>query len=121
MERVKSKLRYKDTEISLVVCKSCKWCVSNLSAFEILNCLNCDRQRILHIPISKNERYTINFDNDSINLKFFNFYLVNVALLGLSFLPTKKFITTTKMTVMAIPAKDIAAKTSVSKVMILFV
>ena len=70
MERVKSELRYKDTGISLVVCKSCKWCVSNLSAFEILNCLNCDKQKVLHIPISKNERYTINFDNDSINLKF---------------------------------------------------
>jgi len=31
MERVKSKLRYKDTEISLVVCKSCKWCVKFIS------------------------------------------------------------------------------------------
>ena len=67
---IKSELRYKDSGISLVVCKSCKWCVSNLSAFEIFNCLNCDKQKILHIPISNNERYTINFDNDSINLKF---------------------------------------------------
>ena len=70
MLAIKSELRYKDSGISPVVCKSCKWCVSNLSAFEIFNCLNCNKQKILHIPISNNERYTINFDNDSINLKF---------------------------------------------------
>ena len=71
MELDNSELRYKKiSELSSIVCNSGDSCASNLSGIEILSCIRCNKQKLSHIPISKNERYTINFDNDSINLEF---------------------------------------------------
>lgn len=71
MELFNPKLRFKNNQIKFVLCKSCFWCASKLSGEELVNCPSCNKQLFRDLPISQNEKYTINFDDDnSINLKF---------------------------------------------------
>ena len=71
MELVNPQLRFKSDQIKFILCKSCFWCASKLSGEALTKCPRCNKHLFRDLPISKNEKYTVTFDeNNSINLKF---------------------------------------------------
>ena len=66
---VKLQQNYNTSQTKFVLCKSCFWCASKLYG-KLFDCPNCNKQLFRGLPISENEKYSVNFDYNSVNLKF---------------------------------------------------
>ena len=70
MKLVEPQQNCKTSQIKFVLCKSCYWCASKLYDRELFNCPKCNKQLFRDLPISENEKYSLSFDYNSVNLNF---------------------------------------------------